>query len=194
VEDAFEVFITFSNSTESIEVEANDNLHDYIEIENFNGRLEIGLQRGVNIRGNAHLRVNITTKNVHTYDISGASFVKLESPWSGSNLDVFVSGASSFDGKIDAGKASINLSGASSTDLGGTVRNLHSTLSGASRLDDYDLVIQNLEMDLSGASSARLTVQESIMLEASGASTLHYKGDAVIEKIELSGASNIKRG
>ena len=191
VEDAFEVFITFSDNEESIEVEANDNLHDYIEIESYKGRLEIGLQRGVNIRGDATLKVFITTKNIDMFDISGASRVELESVFRGRNLDVRLSGASTFDAKVEANRMICNLSGASKCELGGVVDVMEAELSGASRLEDYDLDIEELYMNLSGASSARLTVEGLIELDASGASTLRYRGDAVIQHLDLSGASNI---
>ncbi|MBR9859290.1 DUF2807 domain-containing protein [bacterium] len=193
VEDAMQVFVSFTNANESIKVEANDNLHEFIEINNIDGRLEVGLERGVSIRGNATLKVHIFTNNIHTYDISGASSVDLRSFWSGENLRVDASGASYFEGAIDATNLNLDLSGASNADLRGNVQNMKAEASGASTIRDFDLEVEDLNLDLSGASNADLTVNNSIILEASGASTLRYRGNPSIESLNLSGASNIKK-
>ena len=50
---------------------------------------------------------------------------------------------------------------------------------------------KELFIDLSGASDAYLTVTELIDIKASGASSLKYKGDALIDHKDLSGASEI---
>jgi hypothetical protein len=42
---AFQVYVNFSDTEESIEIEANDNLHQYIEVKKINNVLHIGLKR-----------------------------------------------------------------------------------------------------------------------------------------------------
>ena len=78
-----------------------------------------------------------------------------------------------------------------SGNLFGSISSLEAEISGSSDLLDYDLNISNLDINLYGASTAFLSVNESISIKASGASVLNYKGDATIQESELSGSSSI---
>ena len=60
-------------------------------------------------------------------------------------------------------------------------------------IKDYGLETDHLNAELSGASNVSLTINEEIDIEASGASILKYKGNAVITNQDLSGASSVKK-
>ena len=75
---AFSVYINFSDDEESIEIEANDNLHQHIEVKKQNGILLIGIEDNVHVRGNATLNAYITTKDLSSFSASGASRIIVE--------------------------------------------------------------------------------------------------------------------
>src|SRR5690606_41762695 len=109
----------------------------------------------------------------------------------GQDGTIEVSGASDFSEEVIADRLEVDLDGASSIDVAGSVSFLDAELSGSSDLLDFGLDISNLDIDVSGASTAFLSVKETIRVKASGASTLNYKGNATILKSELSGSSQI---
>ena len=57
---------------------------------------------------------------------------------------------------------------------------------------DYDLIVDYLNIELSGASEAFLLINETIDINASGASVLNYKGNAVVNNQKLSGSSEVR--
>lgn len=190
--NAFTAYVKFSNTEEKIEIIANENLHQYIEIEQANSTLHIGLQNNIRLKGNPTLKVYITTKNIKRFDGSGASQFILEDRLTTPNVNIELSGASYFSGSINCAELNIDQSGASNIDINGDTESLNADLSGASMLRDYDFTVtKNLLIDLSGASSAKLTANGNIKVEASGASTFHYKGNATIVSKDLSGSSSI---
>ena len=194
VASAFNVQVAFSDTEERIIVEANSDIQDRVIVKKEGNNLVVRLKRSTNIRGNATLNVYITTRNIHFFDISGASAVTLDNTIIlQRDGRIEVSGASNFTGEINAPGLEVDASGASDIDLFGDVSLLNAELSGASNLREYDLVTNQLDMRLSGASNAYLTVQEKIDIRASGASTLNYKGDAVIGNKDLSGASEVRK-
>ena len=65
--------------------------------------------------------------------------------------------------------------------------------SGASRLDLFDLQIDEGNVALSGASSAGVTVLEELDADLSGASHLEYDGSPQIGDVSTSGGSTITR-
>lgn len=194
VSNAFNAHVAFSDTEEKIIVEANSDIQDRIVVKLEGNDLVVRLKRFTSIRGNATLNVYITTKNIHFFDISGASSITLDSPL---ELDtaghIEISGASHFRGELRASDLEIDASGASDLDIYGEVGFLDAALSGASNLREYDLSVDQLDMRLSGASNAFLTVQEKIDIKASGASTLNYKGGAEFGRRELTGASEVRK-
>jgi hydrogenase maturation factor HypE len=73
----------------------------------------------------------------------------------------------------------------------GNIGFMKASLSGSSDMRDYDLVTDRLDITLSGASEAVVTVTNLINIDASGASTLRYQGDAVVGTSHVSGASEV---
>jgi len=191
VSDAFNIYIQFSDSKEKIEIEANENLHDKIVVEMANGTLGIRLRNHTSIRGNPTLNAYIVTKRITDFELSGASKVSLESTLAASDVSIELSGASEFTGELDLEQLELEAGGAAHIDLFGKVDKLDASLSGASTLKHYDLLVKALDIRLSGASDAYLSVSETIDIDASGASKLRYKGSPIIDKIKLSGASEI---
>ncbi len=190
VSHAFDVFVTFSDTEESIEVEADDNLQSFVSVEKNNNTLRIKMDKNLSIQGDATLNVFIKTANLEGIDLSGASTIFLENTLTNSKLDVNLSGASEFDGEVDVNDLVVDLSGASDMKILGSCGTFTLDASGASTFKDYSFVADELVADLSGASDAKITVNNSIRVDASGASTLRYKGDPDVEK-ELSGASSV---
>ncbi len=193
VSHAFNAFVRFSETEESIAIEANENIQEKILVRKDGDNLVVGLRNNTNIRGNVTLNVYITTRSLNYFRATGASNISLQDPLMAGNTKIRLSGASNFYGEINTGTLEFYATGASEADIFGSADDLDADLNGSSSLLDYDLVIDNLDIELSGASDAYLTVMESIDIEASGASTLNYKGEAQIGIRELSGASEIRK-
>lgn len=191
VSDAFHVYVLFSESEEEIRIAANNNLHEKIVVKKDGDELIIRLKDRTSVNGKAVMNAYITTKNLSKFKIDGASRLILENQWEVQDGKITISGASDFKGELLADRLQMNLEGASSVDLFGSISSLEAEISGSSDLLDYDLNISNLNINLYGASTASLSVNESISIKASGASVLNYKGDATIQESELSGSSSI---
>lgn len=191
---AFDAFVTFSDTEESIKIEADDNLHEFIKVEKNGNTLNIGFKNNVSIRGNdATLNVFISTEELEAFDVSGASSVSLQNPLNTNKLAIDLSGASEFEGEVNVNSLTADLSGASDMDLTGSSQTVDIETSGASDFKDYNFVTDELIADMSGASNIKMTVEKTLEVEASGASSLRFKGEATIERQDLSGASTVTR-
>ena len=193
VYDAFDVSVTYGSATSKITVEANDNLMKYIITELDGDYLVIKLDSKISVKSSATLKINITVPKLTEIKASGASSVEFLSELSTSNLNLNLSGASALKGDVNLTSCNFNLSGASQIDVAGSINTAIIELSGASSIGNYNCSIDNLSIDLSGASSGSLTLNEIINIDASGASSLNYKGNGTINAIELTGASSINK-
>ena len=192
ISDAFNVYVTFSDTEESVRIEANDNLHDKIIVKREGNALVIRLKKFTSVKGNATMNAYIVTNDITTFDLSGASRLTLENEWSVSDGRIDLSGASDFTGEINTERLYLDTKGASSLDLFGNAVSMNAKLRGSSTIKDYDLSVENLKIELSGASEAFLKVNKTIDVKASGASVLNYKGNATVNNKKLSGSSEVK--
>ena len=131
-----------------------------------------------------------------TVSLSGAS--DCDCDLSGEEIEMECSGASDFKGKVTASFLNLDLSGDSDAELRGEVDRLKIDLSGASDIEKtivdqhYGLVCNQCEGSLSGASDAFLHCDGNIALSISGASSLHYTGNATTGDCSTSGGSSIR--
>ena len=57
----------------------------------------------------------------------------------------------------------------------------------------YDMVVDYCDAKASGASDIKITVNQELSAEASGASDVNYKGSGLIRDVNTSGSSSISR-
>ncbi len=187
---AFQVYLTQGGS-ESLVVEADENLLDLIETEVRNNTLMIRTKK--DIRDPKALNVYVTFKELNNLDISGACQLSAEDKLKFGDMDMDCSGASQIDLKFSASKLSIDCSGASQMELYGAAENMDLDLSGASHLDASDLEVKVCNADVSGASHGKINVTGELYAEVSGAASLKYKGGAEVKDHDVSGAGSLKK-
>ena len=192
VEDIFEVYVSFSNTTEELVIQADDNLHHLVDLSRRNGTLTIGLEDRVQLRGRPHtLKAFLTTRDLHVIEGAGAVRIFLENEWHNNNARIELTGRSSFEGAVDIAHLDAFMSGACSMHLSGRAGEFDIMALGASHMKDEDFECDYLEADLSGASSLRLTVNKELEVDADGGSTVYYRGNGIVTHQDLDGGSSI---
>jgi hypothetical protein len=139
------------------------------------------------------LTAYISIKKIDRLDVSGACDVYFEEGLSAEGLRVDLSGASDLKGKIEAKTLKVDISGASSATISGNAATLDIEASGASDFKGYELVSNYCDARASGASSVNITVNKELNANASGASSVRFKGEGLIRDIKTSGSSNVTR-
>ncbi len=103
-----------------------------------------------------------------------------------------VSGATEVKGIVNVSKLNMDISGTSVAKLAGTVSEGNIEASGACKVNSYDLVIDRCKASSSGASNIRVTVNGELNADASGGSTIYYKGAGVGKVLNTSAGASIK--
>ena len=191
VNDAFEVEVNFTDTPQPVEIIANENLHQYIEIVKSSDKLLIGLQNNISISGASTLKVVLSTGYLTGYSVNDASLVRLVDTLLAGQVTLNLTGASHLNGSMIVQGLSANLLDASLLDITGETTDLSLTASGASSMRGYSLSCLDLDSDLADASEVELTVNGKINIKASGASILRYKGNGTIESQDLKDASKV---
>lgn len=136
--------------------------------------------------------IYITMPTLASANFSGASESKIRGFDSDTNFDLYLSAASvsQIDSRFDHVNAVV--SGASKLGMFGSAATLHAEISGASTIKAFDFFVNDADINLSGASEARVSVSGNLDVTASGASALVYRGNPSVNA-ETSGSSEVKR-
>ena len=141
---------------------------------------------------NNKIKAYVTFKTLNRIEASGASNIKMVDQLKSNDLKIELSGASDLIGDISVENLSVTLSGAADCTLKGMAEKSSFNCNGASSVKAFDLKSNYAKIDVSGATSLRVTVNKEMRAKASGASSISYKGEAIIRDISSSGASSIK--
>jgi hypothetical protein len=193
VSHAFQVQILRSSSYRVV-VRVDDNLQEHLDVEKRGDTLVIGLKpfRSYSL-GKATLEAEVQMPDLRAVEASGASDLRISGFSSIKDFEVDLSGASYLESEISARDVRIEVSGASRVRLQGNAEDLRLDASGASNLDLEEFPVKDADIELSGASEAEVVLSGTLDIKASGASRLYFGGSPTMGRIDLSGASSIKR-
>jgi Putative auto-transporter adhesin, head GIN domain len=166
---------------------------DIDDLEAFVSQNDVLVLRYRNRRARRYqMDVRVSMPDLRGIDFSGAVNSTIEGFDNLRVLDIKLSGASKSTAAVSSERVEIDLSGASQLNLRGSGLRLGGTLSGASRLDAFDYGVEDADLDLSGASTGRVLVSKSLIVRASGASDVRYRGNAEVRS-NLSGSSTVRK-
>jgi Putative auto-transporter adhesin, head GIN domain len=197
VSNAIDVIIKQGNDEAVVVSASEDKYRSRIKTEVKDGVLRIwydneGLKWGWN-KDDKKLKAYVAVKNIDMLDVSGACDVKVDGVLKGNSLSVRLSGASSLKGEVSVTKMQVEQSGASEGNISGRVNDLKINSSGASDFKGFDLNSDYCVAEASGASDIKVTVNKDLKVEATGASEINYKGNAVISGFKTGGASSVRK-
>lgn len=155
----------------SLTVQGDDNLLQYIKTEVSGNTLKIHSEG--KISPTAKLNIKISMPALEGLDVSGASDAKIMN--------------------VKADLLELKASGASEITVNGEANELKAEASGASEIDAENLRTESANVGASGASSAIVSANDSLDVEASGASKIYYTGEPKNVKQNASGASSINK-
>jgi hypothetical protein len=194
ISNAFVVTMQPTSGASDIVIQIDEELVPYLVAQEINGHLRIGLADDVRVKGRTTMQATIYSNEIlESIDLSGASELSVTETIIADRLDIELSGASYLQASMQVNSLVLDASGASDASISGNTGIGFITVSGASQIDGYELDVEMLVADLSGASRCQITITESLSLEASGASTLRYKGEPDIIREDLSGGSSIQK-
>ncbi len=188
-------FTVMQGESESVEIEAEDNLLPQLNAEVRNGTLHLE-----NTERNWRNRVN-PTKPV-LVKITAVELNRVQFPTAGKmlieglrteSLSVSVSGAGDVNlTDLDAGSLDFSLSGAGNINVDGMANSLELSISGFGNFNGGDLETQSADVRISGAGSATVWTERTLGASISGAGSVSYYGDPSVNE-RISGVGSVRR-
>lgn len=173
----------------SLEVEADDNLHEVIVTEVEGDVLKVYTRK--NIRKARSKKVNLVYKELNSIRISSAGDVIGENVLKTDNLDIDLSSAGDLSLEVEAENINCDISSSGDARLSGSTRVLDASLSSAGDLHAYELKAEKVDVRCSSAGDARVYASKEFNLRSSSAGSIYYKGDGRLASSHTSSAGSI---
>ena len=188
VSSGIDVIIKYGDS-ESLEIEADDNLIEHIRTEIVDGTLKIFTNK--NIRKARSMTVYLEYKELNSIRISSAGDVSGQNKMVTDKLKIDISSAGDLDLEVEAEEIICDISSSGDAHLSGTADLLEVDLSSAGDLHAFELITKNCNVSCSSAGDARVYATEELDLRCSSAGNIYYKGEAELVSSHSSSAGSI---
>lgn len=170
-----EVILT-QDGSESLRIEADDNVMKYIEAEVEARTLKLGFKNGVNIISTTKLVFYVSVDNLTSLKVSGSGDFQADTI-EADRLAVDISGSGSVQiSELLAKDVSAEISGSGRIDLTGEVDTQEIDLSGSGKYLGGDLCSESVKVSVSGSGVATVCATERLDSSTSGSGSVNYYG------------------
>ncbi|MET0696557.1 MAG: DUF2807 domain-containing protein [Acidimicrobiia bacterium] len=155
--------------TESLTIEAEDNIMPFLETRVSNGRLRLETNRSIS--PTLEIVYTITAETLDGLVISGSGVVEAEA--------------------VDSTDFRVDISGSGDVDVEGTLSGLLSvSISGSGEFDGESLTALEGQVDVSGSGNAVVNVTDDLDVSVSGSGEVQYLGEPNVES-SVSGSGTV---
>lgn len=176
---------------ESLSIEVDDNLLQYIDADVVGDTLKIDFDNNIILRPTDNTIIfRLGVINLTSIVVSGAGSFELDE-FKVDTLDVEMSGAGKIDiDELEAREVSVVVTGAGNVNLTGMVERQEIRISGVGDYNALDLESQETTVNISGAGDADVWAHDELDITISGAGSVSYYGDPNVSQ-SVSGLGSI---
>ena len=172
-------------TSESLTIEAEDNIMPRIKTTISNGDLYIGFESDNwqdMVRPTRTVKFDLKVRSLKQLDLQGLGNLTMPN-WQADAATIKVGGAGGVKiTKLTAGNLMVSMTGAGNVDLAGKVTSQTITLSGLGNYAAGALDSQQATVNLTGAGGAEVWTRNDLAVKISGAGTVSYYGSPKVSK------------
>ncbi len=171
-----------TGAVQQVEVEADDNVIQYLETHVSGNTLKIGLDGGHSFN-NAHFKVYITTPGLNSIHASSSSDVKvLDVIKNNGKISFDASSSADIEAEVDAPQVDAEASSSASVILRGRTKDYTARVSSSGDIKSAELLSENADVDANSSGSAEVHASVHLKAHASSSGTIDYRGAASVDK------------
>lgn len=188
VSDSGVSVIVAQESTESIEVETDDNIQQYITTKIENGTLYIKVEGSINTQ--SPINVSVKMPSITRLEASSGSSIHSKNTLIGTSLSLNTSSGGEIEAVIEFEKVSCDASSGSQLTVSGKALLVETSSSSGSEINAEELVANEIVADASSGSFTKVKPIVKLNGTASSGSTItYYQAPKTLIKSESSGGS-----
>lgn len=185
-----EVNIELRNGDYSVEIEADSNYFNELEVDKRGDNLRISLDERRKL--NKPVNITISAPGFSSMDLQGAMKLRSSGTLEGRDMDLNIEGAVEADLDIEYSRLKLRVSGAAEADLYGEVDELDINCEGAAEINARRLTARDGKVYIAGAAEVEVYCTDYLDATIEGVGEVRYSGDPEVKK-NVAGLGSIKR-
>jgi hypothetical protein len=178
---------------ESVIIEADENLHEYLKIYLEGKDLVVKNADNIQFKKFKKCVVSIYVKDLTKIKSSGVGNVKTITPIAADNMDLSISSVGNNNFELIVSEIIIVNSSVGNTTISGSADRVNLKNSSVGNLKMKDFYVAILYVNNSAVGNVHVFASEEIYIKNSGIGNLTYSGDAKIMEMNTSGIGNVKK-
>ncbi|MCL1916814.1 MAG: DUF2807 domain-containing protein [Peptococcaceae bacterium] len=170
--------IIYKNGQENkVELEAQENLFDYIQVRVEAGTLILENSQPIKTDDKKRPKLYVTMPQFNKLTVHGGAYFKDADKIQGEKFDIDVSGFCEMDLDLDVNSFGIKLSNDGTVKLRGSAKSAKIDLSGIGKIEAKNLDTVDADVNIGGMGDCEISCSGTLKANASDGGTLRYKGD-----------------
>ncbi len=192
---SWDVMIAYG-SKNTVEVEGDENLLEYIETKVEDGELRIKAAKRGNLRSRNKITIYVTMNTVNGIALSGSGDIIGNGNFSAEGTtQVKISGSGNIRFQFKRfGDVTAAVSGSGNLQLKGNAQSCDAQVSGSGDIDAGELFCEAAKARVSGSGNIRVNTSRSLEARISGSGNIYYKGGAGDITAKSSGSGKVIKG
>ncbi len=179
-------------STESLTVQAEDNLIPLLDVNVTGDELTIGFKPGANVNPTRPMNFYVTVTNLSSVHLLGSGNVQIGA-LNTNDLDIQIAGSgnTSID-QLTANRFTVEIPGSGSVSVAGSVNDQTVTILGSGNYNAANLKSANAVISIAGSADVTVDASDTLSVNIAGNGTVRYTGNPEVKKTIL-GSGDIKK-
>lgn len=177
---------------ESIEVEAGENLMEYILTEVRGDELKISYRNTPSGLRSFSVKYYITVKELEKIEVLGSGKVDSSTITSG-EIELLIDGSGNMSMSLDTKKLLAIIEGSGKYELVGSAEQQEVNISGSGKFLGKELEGNKGRVDIDGSGKVEINTSETLDVSIGGSGSVYYLGDPTMSTVDISGTGKIEK-
>ena len=189
----FDVYLS-AGAAQAVRIEAEDNLHSYIETRMDGSELEIDTKEGYRLRPNKTVKIYITSPEFKRVRLSGSGDIISQNQITGTEkIELSVSGSGNIKVNLNSPSVDAEMSGSGDINLSGEAKKFEGSLSGSGNIRAMDLKTEETAIRISGSGNADVFASAKLDVRVTGSGDVRYRGGVQQVTSNITGSGSVKK-
>ena len=185
-----DIDVELSQGQSSVKITADENLLDYIRVEESDGWLRIRTRDGYNLESDEGVKVYVTARSISDIKMSGSGDLVSTGKFTNSNeMNFSCAGSGNITIDINCPSTEANIAGSGNINLSGETRDLKVSIAGSGNFSGEGLKSENASVSIAGSGDASVYADVNLNVKITGSGGVSYKGNAAVSQKVLGSGS-----
>jgi hypothetical protein len=192
VSGAFKIKIVPSNDFKAL-IEADENLQEYVQIEQSGSRLKIKMRNNVNFKSSKGIKITVYGNEIDRVELAGSSSLQSDGQLENDeHFHLTIAGSADADLDVKTPETKVSIGGSGKVKLEGKTRDLKVNIAGSGDFIGNELMSENTDISIAGSGSAKVYTSIDLKISIAGSGDVFYAGNPKNIKKSIAGSGNIK--